>query len=247
MSIFSNKPTPPHNINIPNAVSRTYSNESHDSNITNKPLPKSPGASKLGSFFGWGGSTSPVSSTTTFSDKSFSPIPSPHLSEHNLTLSDASKTATRNIPTAIDVPKANADAGYFGNAYLQLPLATPTTPVQVEEMEKELKDISAELASSIRREMDLEDLVDRLQAEANVANSGRRTSDYFSDSGTSSVKYGESDSKQDELDRAIRKTEQEKAQMRLELTDKVQEERARRKQLESQIRTLEEKASHVSA
>ena len=114
-------------------------------------------------------------------------------------------------------------------------------------MEKELKDISAELASSIRREMDLEDLVDRLQAEANVTQSGRRTSDYFSDSGTSSVKYGESDSKQDELDRAIRKTEQDKAQMRLELTNKVQEERTRRKQLESQIRTLEEKASHVSA
>lgn len=114
-------------------------------------------------------------------------------------------------------------------------------------MEKELKDISAELASSIRREMDLEDLVDRLQAEANAANSGRRTSDYFSDSGTSSVKYGESDSKQDELDRLMRKTEQDKAQIRLELTNKVQEERARRKQLESQIRTLEEKASHVSA
>lgn len=113
-------------------------------------------------------------------------------------------------------------------------------------MEKELKDISAELASSIKREMDLEDLVDRLQAEANVTNSGRRTSDYFSDSGTSSVKYGESDSKQDELDRAIRKTEQDKAQMSLELTSKVQEERTRRKQLESQIRGLEEKASHVS-
>ena len=114
-------------------------------------------------------------------------------------------------------------------------------------MENELKDISAELASSIRREMDLEDLVDRLQAEANATNSGRRTSDYFSDSGTSSVKYGESDSKQDELDRLMRKTEQDKAQIRLELTNKVQEERTRRKQLESQIRTLEEKASHVSS
>jgi G:T/U-mismatch repair DNA glycosylase len=114
-------------------------------------------------------------------------------------------------------------------------------------MEKELKDISAELASSIRREMDLEDLVERLQAEAqNPSDRGKRTSDYFSDSGTSSVKYGESDSRQDELDRMIRKTEQEKAQMRLELTNKVQEERTRRKQLEAQIRNLEEKASHVS-
>jgi hypothetical protein len=115
-------------------------------------------------------------------------------------------------------------------------------------MEKELKDISSELASSIRREMDLEDLVERLQSESqNPTNMGKRTSDYFSDSGTSSVKYGESDSRQDELDRLIRKTEQEKAQMRLELTDKVQDERYRRKQLEVQIRTLEERASHVGA
>lgn len=114
-------------------------------------------------------------------------------------------------------------------------------------MEKELKDISAELASSIRREMDLEDLVDRLQSEAqNPSGSGKRTSDYFSDSGTSSVKYGEPDSRQEELDRMLRKTEQEKAQMRLELTDKVQDERSRRKQLEAQIRQLEEKASQVS-
>lgn len=113
-------------------------------------------------------------------------------------------------------------------------------------MEKELKDISSELASSIRREMDLEDLVERLQAEAqNPSDRGKRTSDYFSDSGTSSVKYGEPDSRQDELDRMIRKTEQDKAQMRLELTNKVQDERARRKQLEVQIRNLEEKASHV--
>jgi hypothetical protein len=151
------------------------------------------------------------------------------------------------VPTAIDIPKANAEtSNYFGST-LQLPLATPTTPIQVEEMEKELKDISAELAASIRREMDLEDLVDRLQSEAQNSGQGKRTSDYFSDSGTSSVRYGESDSKQDELDRMIRKTEQEKAQMRLELTNKVQEERARRKQLEIQIRSLEEKASHVRA
>ena len=125
-------------------------------------------------------------------------------------------------------------------------MATPSSPGQVEEMEKELKDISSELAASIRREMELEDLVDRLQLETqNTSGPGRRTSDYFSDSGISSVRYGESDPKQDELDRSIRKTEQEKAQIRLELTSKVQDERTRRKQLEAQIRNLEEKASHV--
>ncbi|TVY62269.1 hypothetical protein LSUE1_G010057 [Lachnellula suecica] len=250
MSIFSSKPTPPHLTTSPIAISRSFSNDSNDSNATiSKSQPKSPGGSKLQTFFGWGGSTSPVSSTTTFSEKSFSPIPSPHTSETNLPLPDASKTNhTKNIPTAIDVPRANADAGsYFDNAYLQVPLSTPTTPIQVEEMEKELKEISAELAASIRREMDLEDLVERLQSEAqNPSGSGKRTSDYFSDSGTSSVKYGEPDSRQEEIDRMIRKTEQEKAQMRLELTDKVQDERSRRKQLESQIRSLEEKASQVS-
>jgi hypothetical protein len=148
------------------------------------------------------------------------------------------------------VPKANADSGnYFGSSYLQIPLATPTTPIQIEQMENELKEISSELASSIRREMDLEDLVERLQAEAQnpTTAGGKRTSDYFSDSGTSSVRYGgDADAKQDELDRAVRKTQVEKAQMRLELTDKVQEERARRKVLESHIRSLEEKASQVS-
>lgn len=252
MSIFSTKQTSLHHINEPNVASRSYSNETHDSHSTiQRPqLPKSPGGSKLGSFFGWGGNISPASSTTTFSDKSFSPIPSPQASEPNLNLPDAAKIiSARNIPTAIDVPKANAEVGsYFGSAYLQLPLATPTSPLQIEEMETELKEISAELASSIRREMDLEDLVERLQAEAQnpTSNAQKRTSDYFSDSGTSSVKYGETDSRQDELDRMLRKTEQEKAKMRLELTDKVQDERQRRKQLESQIRSLEEKASHVS-
>ena len=114
-------------------------------------------------------------------------------------------------------------------------------------MEKELKEISAELAASIRREMDLEDLVDRLQDEAkNPSGPNKRTSDYFSDSGTSSVRYGEPDSKQDKIDLMIRKTEQDKALMRVELTEKVQEERTRRKQLEAQIRNLEEKASQVS-
>jgi DNA repair exonuclease SbcCD ATPase subunit len=115
-------------------------------------------------------------------------------------------------------------------------------------MEKELKDISSELAASIRREMDLEDLVERLQSEVqNSSGGGKRTSDYFSDSGTTAsvAKYGEVDSRQEELDRMIRRTEQEKAQMRLELTEKVQDERARRKYLEAQIRSLEEKASHV--
>ncbi|EHL02418.1 hypothetical protein M7I_1493 [Glarea lozoyensis 74030] len=52
-------------------------------------------------------------------------------------------------------------------------------------MEKELKEISSELASSIRREMDLEDLVERLQAEAQVSSTPaaeeRQVKDNFED------------------------------------------------------------------
>ena len=242
MSVFSTKAAPPHTINVSSPALS-------DSTPVQKVPPKSPGGSKLGSFFGWGGISSPASSTTTFSETPYSPLPtpSPQAIDHFPTSANASKTTTRNPPKSIDIPKANASAeSYFGNAHIPLPLATPSSPVQIEEMENELKEISAELAASIRREMDLEDLVERLQAEAqNQSGAGKRTSDYFSDSGASSTKYGETDSRQDELDRLIRKTEQEKAQMKLELTDKVQDERTRRKNLEAQIRILESKASNV--
>ncbi|KAF7912749.1 uncharacterized protein EAF01_001770 [Botrytis porri] len=254
MSIFSSKATPPHNI-IPNAPARTYTHESHDSTSTIQK-PKSPG--KLGSFFSsWGGAVSPSSSTTTFSEDKAdyspnSPLPSSNASPHKLSeFEDShSRAHTKAPPAAIDIPKANADAAhYFENAYLQIPIATPSPPpLLVEEMERELKEISQELASSIRREMDLEDLVDRLQLEAQNSgtNGSKRTSDYFSDSGTSVIpRYGEPDPKQDELDRIQRKTEQEKASIKLELTDKLQDERAIRKQLETQIRSLEERAAQV--
>lgn len=115
-------------------------------------------------------------------------------------------------------------------------------------MEEELKEISAELAASIRREMDLEDLVERLQADVsnNTNSNTKRTSDYYSDSGySSSYKYGDVDPKQEEFDRMRRKAELEKAQVTLELTAKVQDERSRRNVLEMQIRSLEEKASQV--
>ena len=115
-------------------------------------------------------------------------------------------------------------------------------------MEDELRQISSELASSIRREMDLEDLVDRLQAEANAPpGGGRRTSDYFSDSGNSSVRaLSDSESKHDEMEKSQRKMEQQKAQLQLDLTQRVQEERTKRKVLESQVRSLEQQVQRVS-
>ncbi|EON96856.1 putative intracellular protein transport-like protein [Phaeoacremonium minimum UCRPA7] len=113
-------------------------------------------------------------------------------------------------------------------------------------MEDELKAISAELAASIRREMDLEDLVDRLQAEVNNPQApGKRTSDYFSDSGYSSAKFSEYDQTKEEVAQIQRRSEQEKAQIRLELTNKLQDERSRRKVLDQQIKELGEKASQI--
>lgn len=213
-----------------------------------KPLPKSPsgetakspGASKLSSFFGWGGQTSPAESDTTFSDddaenKSFSPIPSPGSSPQY-----QNQNGSRQLPQGIDTHSANE--GYFDEGFPSPSLSN------VGEMESELRAISAELATSIRREMELEDLVEGLQSELEAPRNaaGRRTSDYFSDSGNSSLKYGgDVDARADEVDRQLRKVEREKAQIRLECQEKVQEERERRKGLEKQIRQLEEKASQV--
>lgn len=113
-------------------------------------------------------------------------------------------------------------------------------------MEEELKAISVELASSIRREMDLEDLVDRLQDQINNSQTpGKRTSDYYSDSGYSSAKTSDSELSRDELDKVQRRAEQEKASIRLELTNKLQDERGRRKALDQQIKDLAERASQV--
>lgn len=114
-------------------------------------------------------------------------------------------------------------------------------------MEDELKAISAELAASIRREIDLEDLAERLQAERDnpSSTSNKRTSDYFSDSGYSSAKFSEYDQSREEIEKIQRRAEQEKAQVRLELTNKLQDERSRRQQLDAQIRELSEKASQI--
>jgi chromosome segregation ATPase len=113
-------------------------------------------------------------------------------------------------------------------------------------MEDELKAISVELASSIRREIDLEDLVDRLQEQINNPQGpGKRSSDYYSDSGYSSAKMSEAEPSREEVEKIQRRSEQEKASIRLELTNKLQDERGRRKVLDHQIKELAEKASQV--
>ncbi len=130
-----------------------------------------------------------------------------------------------------------------------LPPQNPAMSVQITGMEEELREVSSELAGSIRRELELEDLVDRLQAEATQGpDLGRRTSDYFSDSGTSSVRYPASDNgggKMEDLAKMKRLSEQEKARFKLDLSQKLQDERARRKAVELHVQHLAEQLHHV--
>jgi chromosome segregation ATPase len=115
---------------------------------------------------------------------------------------------------------------------------------ELEEMEDELKGLGAELASSIRREMDLEDLVERMQEQiSNPQAPGKRTSDYYSDSGYSSAKFSEYDQAREEVSQIQRRAEQEKAQLRLELTSKLQDERSKRRVLDQQLQELSKRAS----
>ena len=150
----------------------------------------------------------------------------------------------------IDVRKANAGLNsYFPNHVV--PPLTPALSVQIEGMEDELKDLSLELAASIRREMELEDEVDRLHAEGQAVfeNQTRRTSDYYSDSATSSVRDLGIESvvnKTQDLERLKRRSQQEKVQLKLDLSGKLQEERALRKTVEDHVRSLEEHIQRVS-
>lgn len=115
------------------------------------------------------------------------------------------------------------------------------------QMEAELREISAELAASIRREMDLEDMVERLQMEVG-STENRRTSDYFSDSGYSSLRYPSSEygSNAEDFDKMKRKMEQEKASLKVDLSQKWQDEKTKRAKYESHIQILEEQVAQVS-
>ena len=197
---------------------------------------------------------------------------SPQFQQQDSFPNHSNNQKTRNLLGIISPTKSNAsgdESSSYYDDYLQTPpiittsqvtptalssshSAPPLSPTSViEDMEDELKAISAELAGSIRREMDLEDLVDRLQAEVNSSahlqssNANKRTSDYFSDSGTSSNKFGDYDAAKEEIAQVQRHAEQEKAQLRLELTDKLTDERSRRRVLDQQIKELSERAAEI--
>lgn len=121
---------------------------------------------------------------------------------------------------------------------------------QFNDVDEELREVSMELAGSIRRELELEDLVDQLRLEASQGpDLGRRTSDYFSDSGSGSYRYPMSDAgagKGDDLAKLRRISEQEKAQFKLNLTQKLQDERDQRKALENHVQQLGKQMANVS-
>ncbi|KAL9055206.1 MAG: hypothetical protein Q9162_003699 [Coniocarpon cinnabarinum] len=132
------------------------------------------------------------------------------------------------------------------------PYAVKEVTTNVTELLKELQVVSAELAGSIRREMELEDEIDRIQVDmpnAPISELTRRTSDYYSDSGASSAKLppADPDLKLQGLEKMRRKAEQEKAQLRIDMAQKVQEDLNQRRALEMHVSTLEEQLQAAGA
>lgn len=243
-SMFAPKPTPPHlKLQTEDSPgSETGIPETPYSTRLGKPLPKSPSQpSPFAALFGWGSQSPSVTD--------FSSLPSPSSPGKNGEANDRLHAVAGSSHLVHGASSHVAAANFLG--YCESYLSTPppsnvASTLQIDEMEDELKAIGSELASSIRREMDLEDLVDRLQEQVNNPQApGKRTSDYFSDSGYSSSKVSEYDHSREEIEKVQRRSEQEKASIRLELTNKLQEERSQRKKLDFQIKELAEKASQI--
>lgn len=116
---------------------------------------------------------------------------------------------------------------------------------KIADLENELREISSELAGSIRREMELEDLIERFQSEGS-SDVNRRTSDYFSDSGASSIRYA-SEGRAEDIEKIRRAAEQERAQLKVELSQKLQEERMQRTASESHVQILENQVQQVGS
>lgn len=207
--------------------------------------PQTPG-SKFTSFFSRKPAASPStdSSVTDISDRK-SPLPSPYTaSPHASTHSSQGFPFGPSAPRAPQSQNSQDSIDFDGNSYVQS-LSNGGSTNKSHQIEAELREISIELANSIKREMDLEDLIDRLQTEGPSLNRDvDRTSDYFSDSGTSSIRPSTSEGNtKDEIQRIKREADQLRAQLKLEMSQKWQNERSSRQALESHIQILEQKLS----
>lgn len=135
--------------------------------------------------------------------------------------------------------------GTFGGPLVQHQKSDSELSTKVGQLEGELREVSSELAGSIRRELELEDLVEKLQMEASQgSDAANRTSDYFSDPGIGSLRaLGEGGNKTDDIEKIKRDSEQQRALLRVSLSQKWQDERSRRKELESHVQLLEDQVA----
>ncbi|KAF7505475.1 hypothetical protein GJ744_000722 [Endocarpon pusillum] len=209
--------------------------------------PRTPG-NKITQIFNWKRTASPGddSDSTDVSDNSLSPFPSPMAVSPQ-----TSRYSTRSIPSVIDTQKANI--GVFQDGELESPLVHSSAgehdlSTKVGQLEGELREITCELAGSIKREMELEDLVEKLQTGAPGSNDETRTSDYYSDSSASSLRFTavENVLKIEDFEKIKRQSEQEKAQMKVDLSQRWQDEIVRRKALESHVQLLEGQVSRMN-
>jgi predicted nucleic acid-binding Zn-ribbon protein len=212
-----------------------------DSRSQHNNKPKSPSGG-FTSFFGWNsrpqnGAESPA---TAFSEHSLSPE-SPRYKQPNM--------PAKTKPTGLNIPAANSLGSYFNVPGTPLLSSSPQMNAHVEELERELREVSSELAASIQREMELEDEVERWKAESSTTMSdNRRTSDYYSDSGTSSIRFPISDpeAKLEEVETQRRRAEQDRATLKVRMAERLQEELRRRRDLEEQVQQLEDQVTEKS-
>ncbi|KAJ5741269.1 hypothetical protein N7533_010678 [Penicillium manginii] len=201
--------------------------------------PKTPGK-KISSFFGWKGNTNAPTATSPGGESS-----STEISDGGRSSLYSPMPPLANVPIKPASPYDPKNAG-FGPLQRTPSLGTVSgtehvIASKINDLENELREISSELAGSIRREMELEDLVERFQLEGPEVN--RRTSDYFSDSGTSSVRYAPDRS--EDIEKIRRAAEQERAQLKVELSQKLQEERIQRTASESHVQILENQVQQL--
>ncbi|KAK5199946.1 hypothetical protein LTR92_000487 [Exophiala xenobiotica] len=214
--------------------------------VVDPKKPQTPG-SKFTSFFSRKPAASPSteSSVTDISDRK-SPLPSPYVASPSASM----RSSSGGFPFGASTSR-NAQSQPFqdsidfdGSPYVQS-LTNSDAASKCLQLEAELREISTELANSIKREMDLEDLVETLQTEGtSISREIDRTSDYFSDSGTSSIRPSTSEGNpKDEIQRIKRESEQRRAQLKVEMSQKWQNERSSRQALESHVHILEQRLS----
>ncbi|KAK5939210.1 hypothetical protein PMZ80_008513 [Knufia obscura] len=205
--------------------------------------PQSPGA-KFTSFFMRKPQASPgADSAVTDISEGRSPLPSPNIQSDR-----GSAVSAANSYFNLGLGRANTAGSQSsqGSIDYHTPMPRSSADTRCDVLEAELKEISVELANSIRRELDLEDLVERLQSDHPHPIATDRTSDYFSDSGTSSLRASGNDlSTKDEIDKIKRDSEQQRAQLRVDLSHKWQEEMTQRRALESHLQVIEGELSRT--